>query len=166
MAITKQIVPNLWFDTNAEDAVRFYMSVFKEATIGRKTYFGKEGFELHGMKQGTVMSIEFKLFDQNFLAMNGGPVFKFNEAVSFVIRCDSQQEIDHYWNGLKEGGDENAQQCGWLKDKFGLSWQVLPTILDDYISDPDKQKSERVMHAMLKMKKIDIALLKEAYGSR
>lgn len=165
MAVT-QIIPNLWFDTNAEEAVRFYVSVFKNGAIGRKTYFGKEGFEVHGMKEGTVMTIEFTIFGQQFVALNGGPVFKFNEAVSFIIPCDDQQEIDYYWNSLKQGGEESAQQCGWLKDKYGLSWQVVPKILDDYIADPDKQKSERVMHALLKMKKLDISELVAAYGTR
>ncbi|HEX8561527.1 MAG TPA: VOC family protein [Flavobacterium sp.] len=160
------IMPNLWFNTNAEQAVKFYASIFKESSVGRKTYFGKEGVEIHGMKEGTVMTVEFTLNGQPFVALNGGPIFKFTEAVSFIIPCDTQEEVDHYWNRLKEGGDESAQQCGWLKDQFGLSWQVVPKILNVYLNDPDTKKAGRVMRAMLQMKKLDIAALRSAYAGQ
>ncbi len=164
MERSKQITPNFWFDTNAEEAVAFYTNIFKDSEIGRKTYFGEEGFEHHGMKAGTVMTIEFTLNGQPFLALNGGPIFKFSEAVSFVIPCNNQDELDYYWNKLKEDGDESAQQCGWLKDKFGVSWQVVPTVLTEYLHDPDREKVSRVSTAMFGMKKLDIATLNAAYS--
>ncbi|HEX9980190.1 MAG TPA: VOC family protein [Flavobacterium sp.] len=159
----QKITPNLWFDSNAEDAVRFYTSIFKDSSIVKMSYYGREGQEIHGMPEGTVMVIEFSLDGQSFLALNGGPVFKFNEAISMVIHCGPQEEVDYFWEKLAEGGDPSAQQCGWLKDKFGLSWQVVPQILGELIADEDADKSARVMHAMLQMKKIDIAALEAAY---
>lgn len=163
MATMQKITTNLWFDRQAENAAKFYTSVFKNSKIGKTTHYGKEGFEIHRMPEGTVMTIEFTLEGQPFVGLNGGPIFQFNESISFIINCDTQDEVDYYWNKLGEGGDEKAQVCGWLKDKFGLSWQVVPTILSELISSPDKEKTECVMKAMLQMKKLDIADLKEAY---
>jgi predicted 3-demethylubiquinone-9 3-methyltransferase (glyoxalase superfamily) len=160
------IKPCLWFDNQAEDAAKFYTSVFKDSRVIRVASYGKEGFEIHGRPEGSVMTVEFELNGQIFTALNGGPVFKFNEAVSFEIRCDSQEEVDYYWNKLTEGGDVNAQQCGWLKDKFGVSWQVVPQALYDLMSDPDPTKAGRVMNAMLQMKKIDVAGLQRAYEGK
>lgn len=158
----QKIIPSLWFDKNAEEAVNFYNSVFKDSKILNTTYYGKEGFEIHHMSEGTILTIEFELNGQKFLALNGGPVFKFNEAVSFIINCDDQEEVDYYWEKLSEGGDPSAQECGWLKDKFGLSWQITPTILNKLISDPDKEKAGRVMNALLKMRKIIVSDLEKA----
>jgi predicted 3-demethylubiquinone-9 3-methyltransferase (glyoxalase superfamily) len=162
MVTIQKITPNLWFDKNAEEAVEFYVSVFKDSVIGRKSYYGKEGFEIHKMPPGTLMNVEFTLSGQQFAALNGGPIFKFNEAVSFVVNCENQEEIDYYWDSLTAGGDANSQQCGWLKDKFGLSWQVVPAILADLLLDKDAAKAARTMHAMLQMKKLDISGLKKA----
>lgn len=159
----QKISTNLWFDKQAEEAARYYTSIFKNSKIGRISYYGKEGYEIHGMKEGTVMTIEFELEGREYLALNGGPIFRFNEAVSFIVNCENQEEVDYYWDKLKAGGDEKAQQCGWLKDKFGLSWQVVPTQLAKLMSDPDKEKARRVMKAMLQMKKLDIAKLQAAY---
>jgi predicted 3-demethylubiquinone-9 3-methyltransferase (glyoxalase superfamily) len=159
----QKITPNLWFNTNAEEAVEFYLSVFKNSKKGRVTRYGKEGKDIHGMQEGTVMTIEFELEGQHFVALNGGPFFKFNEAVSFIVHCNTQQEVDYYWNNLTESGDKKSQQCGWLKDKFGVSWQVVPDVLTEMIASGDQEKSQRVFAAMLKMKKIDIAALEKAY---
>ena len=125
---------------------------------------GEEGAEASGRPEGTVMTVAFQLDGQEFVALNGGPIFKFTEAVSFVVNCESQDEVDHYWEKLSAGGDPKAQQCGWLRDKYGLSWQVVPAVLGELLSNPDPEKSRRVMKAMLQMKKIDIATLKQAYG--
>ena len=163
MATMQKITPNLWFDTQAEDAAKYYTSIFKNSKIGRVSYYGKEGKEIHGMAEGTVMVVEFYLGDQLFTALNGGPHFKFSEAISFIVNCEDQQEIDYYWQKLSQGGDEKAQMCGWLKDKFGLSWQIVPVMLADVYTNGETEKSQRVMSAMLKMKKIDIAALKKAY---
>jgi predicted 3-demethylubiquinone-9 3-methyltransferase (glyoxalase superfamily) len=160
----KKLIPCLWFDSNAEEAVNFYTSIFKNSKIGNTSRYGEEGREIHGKEPGTVLTIEFELNGQTFTALNGGPIFKFNEAVSFQIHCESQEEVDYYWSKLSAGGDEKAQQCGWLKDKFGLSWQVVPTILIQLLQDKDAEKSGRVMRAMLQMKKININELKRAYG--
>jgi predicted 3-demethylubiquinone-9 3-methyltransferase (glyoxalase superfamily) len=154
------VTPFLWFDTNAEDAARFYTSVFKNSKIGKITRYGDAG---PGPK-GQVMTVEFELDGLQFTALNGGPQFKFNEAVSFSVSCESQEEVDDYWEKLTAGGEPGP--CGWLKDKFGLSWQVNPTILHKMLSDPDPAKSQRVMKAMLQMKKIDIAGLKRAYDGK
>ncbi len=158
----QKITPNLWFDKQAKEAVDFYIAVFKDGSIEKTAYYGKEGNEIHHMPDGMVMTIAFTLKGQQFIALNGGPVFQFNESISFVIDCETQEEVDYYWNALGEGGDPKSQQCGWLKDKFGVSWQVVPRILDELLSDGDKQKAERVMKAMLQMKKLDIAVLKKA----
>jgi predicted 3-demethylubiquinone-9 3-methyltransferase (glyoxalase superfamily) len=158
-----KIVPNLWFDSEAEEAARFYVSIFKSSKINSISRYGKEGFEIHGKPAGSVLTVEFELDGQNFLALNGGPHFKFNEAVSFQIDCKSQDEVDHYWEKLGAGGDPKAQQCGWLKDRYGLSWQVVPSVLNEMIKDPDPAKSGRVMTQLLSMKKLDIAPLEKAY---
>ena len=159
----QKIVPFLWFDRQAEDAARFYVSIFKNSSIGGIVRYGKEGFEIHHMKEGTVMTIDFNIEGQKFIALNGGPVFKFNEAISFQVYCETQEEVNYYWDKLSEGGDPNAQQCGWLKDKYGVSWQVIPTILIKLLKDQDNNKSQQVMKAMLQMKKIDIQALSRAY---
>src|SRR3989337_397056 len=149
MATMQKITSNLWFNKEAEEAVKYYTSIFKNSKIGRIARYGKEGQEIHGMPEGTVMTVEFQLEGQTFLALNGGPHFKFNEAISFIINCENQEEIDYYWDKLTMGGDEKAQICGWLKDKEGLSWQVVPTVLDEMISNPDPARSQPVMKAML-----------------
>ncbi len=161
----QKITPCLWFDRNAEEAVRFYISVFKNSKIGKISRYGEAGHEVHGQPAGTVMTIEFELNGQSFTALNGGPMFKFNEAISFQVSCATQDEIDYYWGKLSQGGDERAQQCGWLKDKYGLSWQIVPSAAIKMMQDPDPAKSKRVMEAILQMKKIDIARLEQAYGS-
>ncbi len=159
----QKISPCLWFDNNAEDAVQFYVSIFKNAKVGNVTRYGKEGYEIHKKKEGTVMTIDFEIEEQKFLALNGGPVFKFNEAISFQIYCGTQKEIDYYWDKLTEGGDKSAQICGWLKDKFGVSWQVVPHVLIKMLQDKHTNKTERVMKAMLQMHKLDINALTKAY---
>jgi predicted 3-demethylubiquinone-9 3-methyltransferase (glyoxalase superfamily) len=164
MITSNAIVPCLWFDTQAEDAARFYTGIFKNSTIGTITRYSEAGREVHGRAAGTVMTVEFDLNGQKFTALNGGPHFKFNEAISFQIMCQNQQEVDHYWNKLSQGGDSSAQQCGWLKDKFGVSWQVVPTPLLEMLTDSDREKADRTMEAMLQMKKLDIAELERAHG--
>jgi predicted 3-demethylubiquinone-9 3-methyltransferase (glyoxalase superfamily) len=166
MAGAQSIVPCLWFDTLAEEAARFYTGVFKNSKMGKISRYTEAGREAHGKPPGTVMTVEFELNGQPFTALNGGPHFKFNEAVSFQIMCRDQEEVDHYWNRLTEGGDPNAQQCGWLKDKYGLSWQVVPTTLIEMVTDSDREKSGRAMEAMLQMKKIDIATVRRAFEGR
>jgi predicted 3-demethylubiquinone-9 3-methyltransferase (glyoxalase superfamily) len=163
MSITNKITSCLWFDTQATEAANFYCSVFKNSRIIRTAHYGKAGHEIHKMPEGAVLTVEFELNGNRFLALNGGPIFKFNEAVSFVIDCDTQEEIDYYWEKLTEGGDKNAQQCGWLKDKYGLSWQVVPVKLAEYMSDKDREKVDHVMTVMLQMKKIDLKALEQAY---
>lgn len=158
-----KITPCLWFDSEAEDAARFYTAIFENSKIGRITRYGKEGFEIHGRPEGSVMTVEFELDGQPFTALNGGPVFRFNEAVSFQVLCDTQNEVDYFWDKLSQGGDENAQQCGWLKDKFGLSWQIIPKGLFALINGPDPQKAQRATRAMLQMKKLDLPALQRAY---
>ena len=153
----------LWFDDQAEEAANFYVSIFKNSNIGNITRYGEEGYEIHGRPAGTVMTVEFQLEGQGFFALNGGPVFKFNEAISFQVHCKTQEEVDHYWEKLSKGGDKNAQQCGWLKDKYGMSWQIVPTVLPKMLQDKDAGKSQRVMKALLQMKKLDIKRLKQAY---
>lgn len=156
---SQKITPCLWYDKEAEDAANFYVSVFKkDSKINKVTRYGKEGHEVHGQKEGTVLTVDFTINGQTFIALNGGPQFKFNESVSFMIPCESQEEVDYYWNKLTEGGEESM--CGWLKDKFGLSWQVVPTILPKLLSDP--AKSERVMKALMQMRKFDIEKLQNA----
>ena len=158
-----KITPCLWFDTQAEEAARFYCSIFGNSRILGISRYGEAGREVHGMPAGTVLTVAFELGGQSFTALNGGPIFKFNEAVSFQVNCDTQEEVDHYWDRLRAGGDESAQQCGWLKDRFGVSWQVVPASIADMMTDTDPRKTDRVMEALLKMKKLDIAALKRAY---
>lgn len=157
----KKIIPNLWFDKQAEEAAHFYTSVFKNSKIGRISRYDKASSEVSGMPEGEVMTIEFELDGQQFVGLNGGPLFKFNEAVSFVIDCKDQEEVDYYWNKLTDGGEE--QPCGWLKDKFGLSWQVVPDELTKMLPEADPQQSQRVAKALMQMKKINIQVLREAY---
>ncbi len=139
------------------------MSLFKNSKIGEVTRYGKEDYEIHRMPEGMAMTVDFEIEGQKFVALNGGPVFKFNEAVSFQVNCDTQEEVDYYWERLSEGGDEKAQQCGWLKDKYGVSWQVVPAVLAKMIQDKDAKKSQKVMKAMLQMHKLDINTLLQAY---
>jgi predicted 3-demethylubiquinone-9 3-methyltransferase (glyoxalase superfamily) len=164
MPTVQRISPCLWFNKEAEDAARYYAGIFKKSRIGTITRYGKAGFETHHQPAGTVMVVAFELEGQKFTALNGGPQFKFNEAISLQVNCDTQKEIDYYWEKLSAGGDPKAQQCGWLKDKFGVSWQVIPTIMGELFKNEDSAKSQRVMQAMLPMKKIDIAVLEKARG--
>jgi predicted 3-demethylubiquinone-9 3-methyltransferase (glyoxalase superfamily) len=152
-----KITPFLWFDGQAEEAANYYTSIFKNSKVESVSRYGDAG----PLPKGTVMSVTFQLDGQEFMALNGGPVFKFNEAISFFVNCDTQAEVDDLWDKLTKGGEE--VQCGWLKDKFGLSWQIVPKALNEMLQDKDTEKSNRVMAAMLKMKKIDIAALRQAY---
>ena len=161
---SQKISPCLWFDDQAEDAAKFYTGIFRNSKIVKIARYGKVGQEIHGRRAGSVMTVDFELDGQTFTGLNGGPQFKFNEAISLQVFCETQQELDHYWDKLSEGGDASAQQCGWLKDKFGVSWQVVPTVLQELVSDPDSAKSQRAFEAMLQMKKLDIAGLQRAYA--
>jgi predicted 3-demethylubiquinone-9 3-methyltransferase (glyoxalase superfamily) len=154
------------FDKNAEEAVRFYISIFKNSKINTTTKYGKEGYEIHHMDEGAIMTIDYELEGQRFIALNGGPIFRFNEAISFQVMCDSQEELDYYWEKLSDGGDEKAQQCGWLKDKYGVSWQIIPKVLVDMLHDKDTIRSQKVIKSMLPMKKIDIKKLQQAYNDK
>jgi predicted 3-demethylubiquinone-9 3-methyltransferase (glyoxalase superfamily) len=158
-----KISPCLWFDTRAEEAANFYIGVFRNSRVTQVSYFGKEGHDIHGRPAGSIMTVVFELDGQPFTALNGGPEFKFNEAVSLQVFCDTQDEIDFYWERLGAGGDPAAQVCGWLKDKFGLSWQIVPGIMSELFAGPTSAHTERLMKAMLQMKKLDIAVLKKAY---
>jgi predicted 3-demethylubiquinone-9 3-methyltransferase (glyoxalase superfamily) len=158
------ITPCLWFDDQAEEAVAFYTSIFRNSKIVNIARYGEAGHEIHGKPTGSVMAVAFELDGQAFTALNGGPMFKFSEAISFQVNCRTQEEVDYYWERLSEGGDETAQQCGWLKDRYGASWQIVPTVLIELINEPDSEKSQRAMRAMLRMKKIDIDELKRAYA--
>jgi predicted 3-demethylubiquinone-9 3-methyltransferase (glyoxalase superfamily) len=157
-----KISPCLWFDDQAEQAAHFYTSIFKHSKITEISRYGEAGKEIHGRPPGSVMTVAFELNGQSFTALNGGPVFKFSEAISFQIECDTQNEVDYYWEKLSQGGDAQAQQCGWLKDKFGVSWQVVPKVLPELLNQPDRAKAERVFQAMFKMKKLTIAELVSA----
>jgi|SRR5438477_60196 len=157
----QKIAPCLWFDTQAEEAAKFYVSVFKNSKILNVSRYGNEGQEIHGKKPGEVMVVEFEIDGQKFVALNGGPQFKFDEAISFQIPCETQKEVDYFWEKLSAGGQEGP--CGWLKDKFGLSWQVVPTVLPKMLMDADRKKADRVMKAFLQMKKFDIATLERVY---
>lgn len=159
----KSITTCLWFDTEAEEAARFYTSVFDDSRLGGITRYSKEGKDIHGKDSGSVMTAEFELRGQKFIALNGGPHFKFNEAVSFQVHCETQAEIDYYWEKLSEGGAES--HCGWLKDKYGVSWQVVPTALARMLGDSDPRKAERVTKAFLQMRKFDIATLQRAFDA-
>ncbi|HUG76091.1 MAG TPA: VOC family protein [Burkholderiales bacterium] len=158
-----QITPCLWFDGEAEEAARFYTGIFKNSKITAISRYGEAGREVHGQPAGKVLTVAFELEGRPFTALNGGPQFKFNEAVSFQVPCKTQEEIDDYWDRLGAGGDARARQCGWLKDRFGVSWQVFPSALVDMLQDKDRKKADRVMQAMLKMTKMDIQGLKRAY---
>ena len=152
----------LWFDDQAEEAAQFYTSVFKDGTIRKTTHFTEAGKEIHQKPIGSVMTVEFEINGQIFTALNGGPMFQFNEAISLQVNCETQDEIDYYWEKLSAGGDESAQRCGWLKDKFGLSWQVVPTVLAELIRSGDSAQSARVLNALFQMQKLDIAQLQAA----
>lgn len=158
----QKITPCLWFDDQAEEAAKFYTSIFPNSKIGNISRYGEAGQEVHGKTAGTVMTVAFELDGQTVTALNGGPIFKFNEAISLQVDCETQEEVDYYWQKLSQGGDETAQQCGWLKDKYGVSWQIVPRVLIEILDDADESKSQRAMTAMLKMKKIDINELKRA----
>jgi predicted 3-demethylubiquinone-9 3-methyltransferase (glyoxalase superfamily) len=162
--VTQKITSCLWFDDKAEEAAKFYTSIFEGSKIGAITTYDEEGAKVSGQPQGSVMTVDFELNGQKFVALNGGPVFKFTEAISFVVNCKSQKEVDYFWERLTAGGEE--VQCGWLKDRYSLSWQVVPTVLNEMLQDKDREKSQRAMAAMLKMKKIDVAELKRAYDGR
>jgi len=158
------ITPFLWFDNQAEEAVNFYTSLFKNSRVGDITRYGEDTAEVSGMPQGTVMTVTFELEGQEFIALNGGPLFTFSPAISFVVNCETQEEVDRLWEKLSEGGEQ--QQCGWLKDKYGVTWQVIPAELSEILNDDDPVKSQRAMKAMLQMKKIDIARLRQARDQR
>jgi predicted 3-demethylubiquinone-9 3-methyltransferase (glyoxalase superfamily) len=165
MQVIQRITPCLWFDDQAEEAVAFYTGIFRNSKIAKVARYGEAGHEIHGKRAGTVMIVAFELDGQAFTALNGGPMFKFTEAISFVVNCETQNEVDYFWEKLlADGGQES--QCGWLKDKFGVSWQITPTVLIDMLNDKDAKKAERVMKAMMQMQKIDIKTLKEAYAGK
>jgi predicted 3-demethylubiquinone-9 3-methyltransferase (glyoxalase superfamily) len=163
----QKITPFLWFDDQSEEAVRFYTSIFRNSKVGRTLRSGEEVAKVSesGRSVGSVLTIEFEIEGQKFVALNGGPLFKFNESISFVINCETQEEVDYYWEKLTADGGEESQ-CGWLKDRFGVSWQITPIVLIDMLQDKDSAKAERVMKAMLQMQKIDIAKLKAAYAGK
>jgi predicted 3-demethylubiquinone-9 3-methyltransferase (glyoxalase superfamily) len=160
--VSSKIMPCLWFDTEAEAAANHYVSIFKNSRIGTIGRYGDEGTEIHGKQPGSVMTVDFELEGMGFVALNGGPHFKFDEAISFQIHCDTQAEVDYFWSRLSAGGSEGP--CGWLKDKFGLSWQVVPKTLIEMLLDSDKARAGRAMKAMLQMRKLDIATLQQAYA--
>jgi len=154
----------LWFDDQAEEAAEFYTSVFKDSAINRINKYGKEGFEYHRKPEGSVMEVEFRLNDMKLTALNGGPLFRFNESVSIMVYCETQEEIDNYWSKLTEGGEESM--CGWLKDKYGVSWQIIPTLFNEYIVDNNTERKARVEKAVFQMRKLIIADLKNAYEGK
>ena len=158
----QKITPFLWFDDNAEEAAKFYTSIFKNSKIIDIAYYGESAAEASGRPKGTLMTVTFELEGQRFMALNGGPIFKFSQAISFLVSCETQQEVDDLWKKLSEGGE--VEQCGWLKDKFGVSWQIVPRVLGEMMQDKDAEKSEKVMKALLQMKKIDIQSLQKAYA--
>ncbi|MCI0480937.1 MAG: VOC family protein [Candidatus Dadabacteria bacterium] len=160
----QKITPFLWFDNQAEEAVNFYISIFKNSKIGSVARYGDEGAEVSGQPKGSVMTVAFELEGQKFVALNGGPHFTFTPAISFFVSCETQEEVDELWEKLSEGGEK--QRCAWLKDKYGVSWQIVPTVLVEMLQDKDAEKAKRVMNAMLQMDKIDIQTLKQAYGQK
>ncbi|HEX7182415.1 MAG TPA: VOC family protein [Thermoanaerobaculia bacterium] len=164
MAKIQRITPCLWFDDQAEEAAEYYVGIFPNSRITDIGRYGEVGQEIHGRPPGSVMIVAFELDGQTFTALNGGPVFKFNEAVSLQVNCETQEEVDYYWEKLSAGGDEKAQQCGWLKDKFGLSWQVVPTIVSELLRDHTSEKARRATAAIFQMKKLDIETMKRAYA--
>jgi len=159
-----QISPCLWFDSQAEEAAKFYVSVFENSVIDHISRYGKEGFEVHGRPDGSVMTVTFRLAGHEFTALNGGPLFKFSEAISFQVFCDTQDEIDTFSDKLGRDGEQGP--CGWLKDRFGLSWQIVPSVLSQMLRDPDPQRAQRVFRAMMQMKRLDIAALRRAYEGK
>jgi predicted 3-demethylubiquinone-9 3-methyltransferase (glyoxalase superfamily) len=161
--LSQRLTPCLWFNDQAEEAANYYVSIFKDSSITSITRYPSAGQEIHGQAAGSVMTVAFELDGHTFTALNGGPLFKFNEAVSFQVNCKTQDEIDYYWERLGEGGDPNAQQCGWLKDKFGLSWQVVPEGMEAMMNDSESPEAQRAMSAMLRMKKIDMNEIQRAY---
>ncbi len=161
--IFTRIQPCLWYDTQAEEAAHFYAGIFPDSSVGQISRYPEAGREQHGKTPGSVMTVSFELDGQRFLALNGGPHFRFSEAISLMVLCDTQDEIDHYWNALSQGGDPAAQECGWLKDRYGLSWQVTPAMFAEMITSPDQAAVERYMAALMTMKKLDIAALKAAF---
>lgn len=163
MPTTQRISPCLWFDNQGEEAANFYCGIFPNSRINAISRYGEAGQEIHGRPAGSVMTVEFELDGSPFTALNGGPMFTFNEAISLQVQCDGQDEIDHYWQKLGAGGDPNAQQCGWLKDRYGVSWQVVPREMGEYFRDAGSPGAQRAMQAMLQMKKIDIAEIRRAY---
>jgi predicted 3-demethylubiquinone-9 3-methyltransferase (glyoxalase superfamily) len=162
--VMQKITPHLWFDNNAEEATKFYTSIFKNSKIIDITYYGKSAAEVSGKPKGTIMTVRFVIEGQQFMALNGGPIFKFSPAISFLVSCETQEEVDGLWEKLSEGGE--IEQCGWLKDKFGVSWQIVPNILSEMVQEKDIMKLERVINAMLQMKKLDIQGLKNAYAGK
>ena len=163
MAATLRIVPCLWFDSQAEEAARFYVSVFPGSGVDHVSRYGKAGFEVHGKPAGSVMTVAFHLGSQPVVALNGGPQFTFNEAVSLQVFCDGQEEVDHYWSRLTDGGEEG--RCGWLKDRFGLSWQVIPSAMGQFLGAPDSPGAAAAFQAMLGMRKLDLAAMRRAFES-
>lgn len=161
-----KVTPCLWFDHQAEEAARFYTGVFRNSRITAISRYGEAGREIHGQPAGKVLTVAFELDGRPFTALNGGPQFKFNEAVSLQVPCKSQEEVDYYWDKLSAGGDPRAQQCGWLKDRYGLSWQVFPAALMDMLQDQDRKKADRAMQAMMRMKKMDLKALERAYAGQ
>jgi len=161
----QKITPFLWFDNQAEEAAKFYTSVFKNSKVGRILRYDEASAKGAGRPVGSVLTIEFEIAGQKFTALNGGPEFKFNESISFVVNCETQNEVDYFWEKLMADGGQESQ-CGWLKDKFGVSWQITPAVLIDMLNDKDAKKAERVMKAMMQMQKIDIKTLKEAYAGK
>ena len=164
MATIQKITPCLWFDGQAEEAAKFYVGIFDKSRIHRMSHYTQEGQDVHGRQPGSVMAVDFELAGQSFTALNGGSQFRFNEAISLQVMCDTQDEIDRFWSKLTAGGSPDAQMCGWLKDKFGVSWQIVPKVLPELIGDSDPAKAGRVMKALLQMKRLDIAALKKAYS--
>ncbi|MGH7344797.1 MAG: VOC family protein [Candidatus Rokuibacteriota bacterium] len=160
----QKITPFLWFDNQAEEAANFYVSIFKQSRVGAILRYDDEASKAAGRPKGSVMTVEFELDGQEFTALNGGPLFKFTEAISLVVNCENQKEVDHFWEKLSAGGEE--VQCGWLKDRFGVSWQVVPTVLIELLQDKDPERARRVMSAMLEMKKLDIDGLQKAHQER
>lgn len=164
MPAISNLIPCLWFDSEAEEAAKLYTGIFDNSRITDVTRYGKEGQEIHGRKPGSVMVVTFELDGHPFTALNGGPMFRFNEAVSFQVMCETQEEVDYFWSRLGDGGDPKARQCGWLKDRFGLSWQVIPRRALELIRDPDSVKAQRATRALLAMQKLDLPELERAYN--
>ena len=158
----QKITPFLWFDDHAEEAAKFYASIFKNSKIGKISRYDEAGAKVSGRPEGSAMTVPFEIEGQKFVALNGGPAFKFTEAISFMVDCETQEEVDEFWEKLS--AHPESEQCGWLKDKYGVSWQIVPTVLNELISDPDPAKAQRAMQAMLQMKKLDIAELRQAHA--